>query len=89
MIKVSNCCGKHGFIEVFDGRLSGTNLQDSEKAGKCPECLKPCSYVSPAQHQKLMELEQEKYEWEENERFARQASGYIGDTGERLIDFQR
>ncbi len=43
--KVSNCCGKHGFIEVYDRILSGTNYVNSEDAGICPVCEKPCEYI--------------------------------------------
>jgi len=49
-IKVSNCCGKHGFIEVFDGRLSGTNYISSEDIGVCPVCKEHCVYVEQVEN---------------------------------------
>ena len=46
-MKVSNCCGVHGFISVFDGRLSGTNYYDSEQMEICPKCGEHCEYIEP------------------------------------------
>ena len=57
--KVSECCGKHGFILKYDGLLSGTNFYDSEKESICPVCNKQATYISSNYfiHQKIKENE--------------------------------
>ena len=42
---VSNCCGKQGYVEKFDERLSGTNYYNAEDEGVCPECGEHCEYI--------------------------------------------
>lgn len=44
-MKVSNCCGKQGFVEVLNKNRSAAIYVDAEEVGICPRCLEHCEYV--------------------------------------------